>query len=248
MNIYKQEFARIYDDIIGDMLFAWWKETFEKLAPRHGIRFDSVADVACGTGSVVSYFADKGRMVVGTDASPEMLEVAREKNRDFSSASFLKQRFADLSLPSLVDLITCNGDSLNYILDENDLQKTFALFARFLNPGGWLFFDMNTLHYLSTGWDTKTWLMRGEKAWSVWSTAWDEDEKINTLTMHNFIEAEKGLYRLHIESHEEKGYELDAIQSWLKAAGFNEIHLYDGLTCGPVAADTTRAQFVAKRS
>ncbi|MDH4099162.1 MAG: class I SAM-dependent methyltransferase [Nitrospirota bacterium] len=248
MNIYKQDFARIYDDIIGDMLFAWWKETFEALAPLHDIRSDVVADIACGTGSVVHYFADKGRMVVGTDASPEMLAVAREKNRDFSNASFLEQGFTDLSLPFAADLVTCNGDSLNYLLDEDDLKTTLNLISQSLKPGGWFFFDMNTVHYLRTGWDTKTWLMRGETAWSVWSTAWDEDEKINILTMHNFIETEKGLYRLHTESHEEKGYELDAIKGFLGKAGFSEIHLYDGLTRGPVTAESTRAQFLAKKA
>lgn len=245
MSVYK-DFAGIYDDIIGDFLFRWWKETFEQLAPLHGLRYETVADVACGTGSVVRYFADKGKLVVGADNSPEMLAVAREKNREYRNAAFLQQGFTNFSLSAPVDLITCNGDSLNYLLEEDDLKTAFQLFAEHLNPGGWLFFDMNTLHYLRNGWDTKTWLMRGETAYSVWSTAWDEDEKINTLTMHNFVETQGGLYRLSIENHEERGYELEQVRSWLEEADFTEIHVYDGLSRGPVDADSTKAQFLAR--
>jgi SAM-dependent methyltransferase len=47
-----------------------------------------------------------------------------------------------LRLPRLVDLITCNFDTLNHLVGEGDLSRTFRSVSRNLRPGGHFIFDM----------------------------------------------------------------------------------------------------------
>jgi ubiquinone/menaquinone biosynthesis C-methylase UbiE len=105
--------APLYDALLSDRFFPQLRTTFEWLVRRHGIRFASATDVACGTGTFVHYLREHDVPVVyGVDRSSEMLRVAIQKNLG-NGARFLLQDFATLQLPQPVDLITCHFDSLN---------------------------------------------------------------------------------------------------------------------------------------
>jgi hypothetical protein len=43
------------------------------------------------------------------------------------------------------DLVTCLGDSINYLLDPSDLPRAFGAAAGRLRPGGLYLFDLNSL-------------------------------------------------------------------------------------------------------
>ena len=72
-----------------------------------------------------------------------MLRVALARNRG-NQARFFCQEFATLQLPQPVDLITCNFDSLNYLLTTADLLHAFRRFHANLAPRGHVIFDMVT--------------------------------------------------------------------------------------------------------
>jgi SAM-dependent methyltransferase len=124
--------------------FAELRRTFEWIIRRYGVRFDSVGDVACGTGTFVRYLRDFGAQpVYGVDCSPTMLERALRKNAG-NGARFLLQDLRALRLPRSVDLLTCNFDSLNYLRNAADLRGAFCRFADNLRPDGHAIFDFVT--------------------------------------------------------------------------------------------------------
>ena len=89
-------------------------------------------DVACGTGRHLAHLAEQGHTVVGTDLSPGMLAVAREKLPD------AELHLADMrALPVPDDHVdtVVTGLALNHV---PDLKPVFAEFARVLKPGGHL--------------------------------------------------------------------------------------------------------------
>ncbi|MDG4821068.1 methyltransferase domain-containing protein [Asanoa sp. WMMD1127] len=74
------EAAEFYESTFVPALFAEWAErAVAGLAPGR-----SVLDVACGTGVVARAAADRGCTVVGLDANPAMLAVARRLRPDLS--------------------------------------------------------------------------------------------------------------------------------------------------------------------
>ena len=57
---------------------------------------------------------------------------------------FLHQSMPRLDLYCTVDAAVCCLDSLNYLTDPKDVQRTFRRLHLFVAPGGMLVFDVNT--------------------------------------------------------------------------------------------------------
>jgi len=158
-------YAAVYD-AIGQAHFsaqlARW--ALQWLAAR-GAHPTRVLELACGTGDAALVFAAAGCAIVGVDRSRPMLEIARGKARDagyvitflegdirdlsvvsgqWSVATDHDQRTTDNGQQTLCDLATCFYDSLNYLIDDGDLDRVFAGVAAALRAGGYLIFDINT--------------------------------------------------------------------------------------------------------
>ncbi len=79
--------------------------------------------------------------MIGVDKSPEMLGIAARNCRG-GRVCLLRQDIRTLRLPHPVDLITCNFDTLNHLVQDGELAQTFRSVHPNLNPGGHFIFDM----------------------------------------------------------------------------------------------------------
>jgi ubiquinone/menaquinone biosynthesis C-methylase UbiE len=87
-------------------------------------------DAACGTGRHAARLLELGHQVVGVDATPAMLALARKK---VPGADFRRGALEDLPVQDAsVDLITC-ALALTHV---PDLEPVLREFARVLRPGG----------------------------------------------------------------------------------------------------------------
>ena len=169
-------YAAVYDAIGQGRFSARLAEWALQWLAARGIHPTRVLDLACGTGDAALVFAAAGCLVVGLDRSQPMLEIARGKARDRgytitfvegdikeleprtknqeprAAGDFLGSRFSVLS--SRFDLATCFYDSLNYLIDDGDLDRLFVGVAAALRPGGYLIFDINTAAEYAT-WDDR---------------------------------------------------------------------------------------------
>ena len=93
--------------------------------------------------SMPEYSWMKRARSIGVDSSPDMLQIASEKGRD--GILYLQQDMREFELYGTVRAVVSVCDSLNYVTDEEDLFTVFRLVCNYLDPGGWFFFDMNTL-------------------------------------------------------------------------------------------------------
>jgi ubiquinone/menaquinone biosynthesis C-methylase UbiE len=241
-----REIAKIYDELVGKAAFECWLENFLQVVERYGIGFRICADVACGTGLAAQYLSRVCERVYAVDLSHWMLEVAR--GRQYSSeVIFLEQPFTGLLLPEKVDLVTCNFDSLNYLLEEKELAETVRRFSRALEHGGYAIFDINTTRELAEGWGDDVLFHRLSNAFSVWETSWDAEARINTVRMTNFIRVDDDSYGMSEEVHRERAYDLELILGYLRKAGFSKTEAFDAKDLGGVDEDTRRVQFVARK-
>ncbi|WP_327352102.1 class I SAM-dependent DNA methyltransferase [Streptomyces sp. NBC_01304] len=141
LSPYEQLAAR-YDALLGDRAFARLGRAYARIERHYGLAFRSAADVGCGTGTFVAQLRARGiHPVWGVDRSPHMLARALAKNRG-NGARFLLQDLRTLRLPHQVDLLTCQFDTLNYLLRPPELHTALRAFARALPPGGHTVFDM----------------------------------------------------------------------------------------------------------
>ena len=233
--------APLYDALLGDRFFPRLRRTFEWLIRRYGIRFASVADVACGTGTFVRYLRRRGvPAVCGVDRSPDMLRVAMAKNRG-TGARFLCQDFATLQLPQPVDLITCNFDSLNYLLTADGLLHALRRFHANLKPGGHAIFDMITHrspwqgpgpHVEHVAWPGITFMRVSRR---------DPQRNLQTALVSISHDG-----RSHREVHVQRGYPIAVVAGLLTQARLPLLGAHDFHTLGSATAQTRRAVYVAR--
>jgi SAM-dependent methyltransferase len=102
-----------------------------------GIREGLIVDIGCGSGILARALTDVGYSVLGIDASPVMIELARVTA---PAAHFEVATFDEAALPPC-SAITATGEVLNY----GTLARVQAFIrhaADALRPGGLLLFDI----------------------------------------------------------------------------------------------------------
>jgi SAM-dependent methyltransferase len=156
---------------------------------KHGLKHGRALDVACGTGRAFAPLLKRGWKVRGCDLSPGMLERARQE-----AAGRVELEQADMrELPVYgeFELVLSLNDSVNYLLDDGDLERALAAMRANLAPDGLLLFDVNSKSTYETGsWSpgsrtveyegrTWTWRANGEVRPGVFETR-IEGEDVDT--------------------------------------------------------------------
>ena len=91
-----------------------------------------VVELGCGSGLLTRHLLDAGNDVIATDASPAILDLARQTAPDARSVSQVV--FPDDPIPD-ADAIIGVGHALNYLPDEASLHRALVAIARALRPG-----------------------------------------------------------------------------------------------------------------
>ncbi|TMF13297.1 MAG: class I SAM-dependent methyltransferase, partial [Chloroflexi bacterium] len=128
--------ARIYDLLYtGTRIkdYATEADVLHALIQRVHPGARTLLDVACGTGAHLACLRERYD-VAGTDVSPEMLAVARERLGDDVPLEVADMR--TLHLGRRFDAVTCLFSSIGYVLDSDGLRQTMRRFADHLNVGG----------------------------------------------------------------------------------------------------------------
>ena len=98
-----------------------------------------VVELGCGSGLLTRHLLDAAHDVIATDASPAMLDLARQTVPDARSVSQLV--LPDDPIPD-ADAIVGVGHVLNHLPDEASLDRALVAIARALRPGGVLAIDL----------------------------------------------------------------------------------------------------------
>ena len=232
MNAY-QNLAASYDRLTSDVDYESWVAFAQAILEKEGLRPRTVADLACGTGSVTRILTERGYRVTAVDLSEEMLTEAMDKCSDLENLpAFIHQDLAELRLPRAVDMAVCFLDSMDYILEPSDCEKAILRTYRVLNPGGIFIFDVNTPEKLRAM-DGQVFLDEDDDVYCVWRGEFDGETNICTYGMDLFQrEGEKWIRSF--EEHQEYAYSIGQLRDFLKRAGFTKIEVYaDRLFCAP---------------
>lgn len=102
-----------------------------------------IADLACGTGSLALSLAQAGHQVVGVDCSGSMLEIATKKTLGEERVQFEQCDMTRWRPTLRFDVVACMFDSINYLIDDAQLQALFSCVANALKSSGRFVFDFN---------------------------------------------------------------------------------------------------------
>lgn len=242
-----QQFAEVYDEFMQEVPYSQWADYIEKIWKEQGQSPELVLDLACGTGSLSIELAQRGYDMIGVDQSQDMLGQAREKaDKAGTPILFLEQDMQEFELYGTVDSIICTCDSLNYLLEAEDVRKVFRLADNYLNPGGLFIFDVNTEYKFRQILGERTIAETYEDAAYIWQNYYYEDEKINEYQVTFFQKQEAGeLYSREEETHYERAYDQAELTGWLEEAGLRVVGVYDAFTMEEPGPFSERICYVA---
>jgi SAM-dependent methyltransferase len=157
-----------------------------------------VLELGCGSGLLTHYLVDAGHRVVATDASPAMLELARETA---PGAEEIRQ----LVLPG-DDLPECDalvsiGHVLSYLPGEAALNRALLAAGRALRPGGVLALDLCDLRWGETRRGAPNY-SRVEDDWAIVTRFEVPGPRLFVREITAFLRNADGTWRRDDERHE----------------------------------------------
>lgn len=237
-------FAQVYDLFMDNVPYEEWSHYLISLLEEYGVPDGLVLDLGCGTGKMTRLLTKAGYDMIGVDNSEEMLQIAMEQGAE--GILYLCQDMREFELYGTVAAVVSICDSVNYILEEEDLLSVFRLVNNYLDPGGVFIFDLNTLYKYRELLGETTICENREEGSFIWENYFDEEEQINEYDLTLFIREESGLFRKYEETHYQRGYELETIKQLLDEAGMEFVAAYDAFTREQPKDDSERIYVIAR--
>lgn len=240
-------FAQVYDLFMDNVPYEEWSEYLTELLAEHGCTEGILLDLGCGTGTLTEMLAEKGFDMIGVDNSEEMLNLAMEKRAESGlDILYLAQDMREFELYGTVAGAVCICDSMNYLLELEDVTETIRLVNNYLDPGAPFIFDFNTDYKYREVMGETTIAENREEGSFIWDNYYDEEERINEYDLTLFIKDLDGRYSKYEETHYQRGYTLAEMKQAVTDAGMEFVAAYDAFTKNPAREDSERIYVIAR--
>lgn len=211
----------LYDVVQSDSTSAGMCQTLIEL---HRPDARTLVDFGCGTGRDLEILAQRFECI-GVDLQPGMVDYAHRARPglDIRTGDMRTAR-----LGSRMDMVTCMGNSLAYVHDNNDIGQVFATFAAHARPGALLVLcspvaPITRTEPTTAKVDTPT----GSASVTIRHT-WDLRTQINTMHRHWMLpsgdEARDEIRRRVLFPRE--------LERYAEGAGFEVLDMLDGTGTG----------------
>lgn len=252
-------FAKVYDRFMENVPYDKWGDFIEYVVDKYGISKPSrdsvdalesernlVLDMGCGTGVLTEIMYNKGYDMIGVDISQEMLDVALRRKlakyvndtdtEDIASEAgilYLCQDMCELDLYSTIGTVYSTCDSINYLIEDEEVEACFDRVSNYLYPEGLFIFDVNTVHKYRDVIGDVTIAENAEECSFIWDNFYSEEDNVNEYDLTLFIESEdadsygRKLYEKYSETHYQRGFEVEEIKEMLSDAGLELMAIID---------------------
>ena len=138
MNEYKK-FSYYFDEVVSSLDYDLWLEFIEPYL-KDG---DTILDLACGSGTLLTMLKLKGYDCEGLDLSSDIIDIANEKAKiNHLRIPYYVEDMTDFNLNKQYDMITCFFDSVNFLKTKEDIDNMFTCVKKHLKKGGLFIFDI----------------------------------------------------------------------------------------------------------
>lgn len=242
-------FAAVYDMFMDNIPYGEWCTYLEDILKEYGVEDGLVLDLGCGTGKLTRLLAGDGYDMIGVDISEDMLEIAMEHQaEEGGEILYLLQDMREFELYGTVRAVVSICDSMNYLMEYEDLVQVFSLVNNYLDPKGIFVFDLNTPYKYQKILGEQTIAENREEGSFIWENYYDEEEAVNEYDLTLFIREEDGRFRKYEETHYQRAYSLKTVKMALKEAGMEFVEAYDAFTKEPPKEDSERIYVIARES
>jgi len=245
-------FASVYDMFMDNTPYDDWCEYIHGILQEENVsKGDLVLELGCGTGSATRRLADYGYSMIGIDNSEDMLSIAREKNSTFDNKYedilYLLQDMRELDLYGTVRAVVSVCDSINYILEKDELIEVFKKVNNFLDTKGLFIFDINTVYKYKEVLADNTFAENRDNGSFIWENYFYPEKMVNEYSLTLYIKDEnKNLYQRFDEIHYQKAYSLEEMIGIIESAGMEFVAAFDAYTKDKVRKNSERISIIAR--
>ncbi len=242
--------AGVYDKLNKEIDYSKWADFFEKCFERYSkVRPEIVLDLACGTGRMTREMAKRGYDMIGVDGSVDMLSKAYSAGGE--GILYLCQDMRELELYGTVGATVCCLDSLNYLIEDGELDAVFSLVHNYSDPDALFIFDVNSRYKFENVYADNSYILEdetedGREIFCGWQNFYDSESRVCSFYLSLFEEQRNGSFSRADEEQFERCYDVDEIKQSLKNNGFELIDIFSDVDFGEVEDTSERLYFVAK--
>lgn len=235
--------APFYDELMRAVPYEMWVSYYLLLLAHQDAHPRKVLDVCCGTGTMCEMLAKQGFQMTGLDLSAGMIDAAQKK----AARKKLPIRYevadaANFNLDEKFEAALSFFDSLNNILEPEELQSALCSVAKHLLPGGSWIFDLNTAYAFDADLFDQENLGSKSRLKYLWRGDWNSKTRIITVDMHFWRDG-----REFREVHRQRAYEEDEVREMLRIAGFGNVHVFHSYTLNPPRHKSDRLHYTATK-
>ncbi|GFI22107.1 dTDP-3-amino-3,4,6-trideoxy-alpha-D-glucopyranose [Lachnospiraceae bacterium] len=246
-------FAEVYDQLMDETPYEQWCKNVIHELEKYAIRDGLVLDLGCGTGTLTELLAAKGFDMIGVDCSEEMLNIACEKRvQSGHDILYLNQDMRTFELYGTVRAVVSVCDSLNYLLEKEDLVACFRLVNNYLDPKGIFFFDFNTRYKYESVIGNSIIAENREDCSFIWENYFNPKNGINEYDLTVFVKdkevslsSQERFIRLQ-EVHLQRGYTIEEMKLLIEDSGLAFVKAYDADTLEEVTDRSERIYCIAQ--
>lgn len=240
-------FAAVYDTFMDNIPYEEWCDYLCGLLKEYGVLDGLVLDLGCGTGTLTELLSQRGYDMIGIDNAEDMLFIAMEKKIETGhDILYLLQDMREFELYGTVKAVVSICDSMNYILEYEELVSVFRLVNNYLDPEGVFIFDMNTVYKYQELLGESTIAENREDCSFIWDNSFDSETMVNEYDLALFIGEENGLYRKYEETHYQRAYSISEVRQALEEAGMEFVAVYDAFSRNAPGPESERIYFIAR--
>ncbi|WP_345239792.1 class I SAM-dependent methyltransferase [Pontibacillus salipaludis] len=242
-------FAEIYDQLMEEVPYQDWVSFTQSSIRSTGAKVNRILDLGAGTGEISIRLAKEGYSVTGVDLSEDMLAVANRKSTEQkASVEWIKQDITSLDIPIRYDMVISYCDVINYITDEQQIQKTFQLAYDAVKPGGLFLFDVHSTGYIDGYLSGQTFGTVTDDISYIWFC--DENEEDYSVTHDlTFFVKKDDLYERFDEYHNQRTFPVSTYVAWLQDCGFDVLGIHSDFSqeAGYDEQENDRIFFICKK-
>ncbi len=180
-----------------------------------------ILDLCCGDGRITQTLTKRSYRVTGLDGSENMLSYAKKRT---PKATFYLEDARRFDLPQRFDAVVSTFDSLNHIMELEDLRKVFDNVFRCLRPGGYFVFDLNREEAYIDLWARISTIV-DKKTVSVARGSYDRARKVAVCNVA-LVRLEDGVWRRSDFKLTQRCHSPGEVMATLESAGY-ETRVFD---------------------
>lgn len=236
--------ASCYDRLIDQTIYDRFCGRICALLRQNGVEDGLLLELCCGTGTLARMLSQRGYELICCDASPDMLNIAREKCADLPVPPvWICQEAAELDLYGTVRAVISSLDSINYFTDLWELKEVFSRVSLFLEPGGLFLFDVKSVQMFRELGGTSS-VQEEEDMFCTWQYGFERRTGYAQHQVDLFLKEKDG-YRRFTEWHEQRAYSMETLKKALEQVGLRLKAVYAGYTTKRAKEETGRLLLVA---